>query len=219
MGSSFKFNKTRLFIILEVFLALLGLGVFAWFIHGEKYLFIIAVGSLLLAGMIISFSVLHSEGIYLITGSDWLNKRAIIFSLFGFITGIGLAGLYRIRIGLSFFPVTLTTVAIISPLIGITEELIFRGYIQGRMKVFGIFISIFVAAAGHALYKYLVLKSLQMDIGTDFVWMILVTFTMGLILGAAREYSGSVMPAVVWHATFDIIFYGDFQNIPVWVWS
>jgi membrane protease YdiL (CAAX protease family) len=219
MRSSFKFIKTRLFVILEVFFTLLGIGAFAWFIHGEKYQLIIAFGSLILVSLIISFSVIHSEGIYLIIGSDWLNKRALVFSLVGFITGIGLAVLYRVRIGLSFFPVTLTTVAIISPLIGITEELIFRGYIQGRMKIFGIFISIFLAAAGHAYYKYLVLKSLQTEIGTDFVWMILVTFIMGLILGAARENSGSIIPALVWHATFDIIFYGDFQSIPVWVWS
>jgi membrane protease YdiL (CAAX protease family) len=219
MASSLKFNKTRLFIILEVILALFGIGVFAWFIHGEKYLFIIAVGSLVLVSLIISFSVFRSEGIYLIIGSDWFNKRAVVFSMAGFIIGVGLAVIYRVRIGLSLFPVTLTTVAIISPWIGITEELIFRGYIQGRMRIFGIFISIFLAAACHAFYKYLVLKSLHIDIGTDFSWMILITFMMGLILGASREISGSVIPALVFHATFDIFFYGDFSGMPVWVWS
>jgi membrane protease YdiL (CAAX protease family) len=219
MYSDYEPDRNRILIIFEVFLVLFGLGIFAWFIHGGNLFFIIAVGGLLLASLIISFSVTRDRGIYLLLGSGRSVKKIFVYALSGFIVGVILAVIYRIRIGLSLIPVTLTLNAIISPLIGMTEELVFRGYVQGKLKTFGIFISIILAATAQAFYKFLVLKSLPLDVGIDFSWLFLITLLIGLIIGASRELSGSIVPAMALHAAFDIFFYGDFSEIPLWVWS
>jgi len=217
--TTLKIDKTRLYIIFDILLVLTGISVFAWFIHEKRFIFFIALGGLALASFSISFVIARSSSVPSLFGFDRLNRRILVISLRGVVIAVFLAAIYRKIAGLSLFPGTLTLVAVISPMIGITEELVFRGYIQGRMKTFGILISIFVASAGHTLYKYLVLKSLPVNLGIDFVWLVLSTFILGLILGTFREISGSVIPAMTWHAVFDIVFYGDFTEMPVWVWS
>jgi len=214
-----KINKTSLLSILEILLVLSGISIFAWFIHGERLSFWIAIGGLMMTSIIISFAILRSANLLSLLGLDSLKRRIIIISIRGIVIAIIMAALIRKITGLSLFPFPLTFVAVISPVIGATEELIFRGFIQGNLKTSGIFLSIFLAAAGHSLYKYLVLRSLPVDVGIDFGWLVLSTFMLGLILGASREISGSVIPAMTWHVVFDIIFYGDFTEMPVWVWS
>jgi membrane protease YdiL (CAAX protease family) len=121
--------------------------------------------------------------------------------------------------GRVIIPATLTNIAIISPVIGIAEELLFRGFILERMRPFGKIISVLSASAGHSLYKYLVLVSLPFDIGINFPFLITITFIVGLILGAFREVTNSIVPPACAHACFDILVYGEYTAAPVWVWS
>ncbi len=108
--------------------------------------------------------------------------------------------------------------AIIAPLIGIMEELVFRGYIQTKMAPAGSVLSILIASTGHSLYKFLVIKTLPEDVPINFVWLILLTLVFGIILGIFRDRSKSIYPAALAHAIFDIIIYGGSAVAPFWVW-
>ena len=79
--------------------------------------------------------------------------------------------------------------------------------------------SIVMASAGHAVYKYLVIKTLPGDIPVNFTWLILMTFVVGIVAGIFRERSGSIYPAAIAHAVFDLIVYGGSATAPFWVWS
>lgn len=77
------------------------------------------------------------------------------------ILGISLGVITRKAFDLSLLPVKLSRVALLVPFIGITEELIFRGFIQGHVRSSGRIFSMLFATTGHALYKALVISSLS----------------------------------------------------------
>jgi membrane protease YdiL (CAAX protease family) len=104
-------------------------------------------------------------------------------------------------------------------MIGITEELLFRGFLQGKLSGINIYAAILLSAFGHTLYKYLVLRSFPVDIGIDFLSLVVFTFIAGLMCGALRALSKSIIPACVTHAVFDILVYGGLSTWPVWVWK
>jgi membrane protease YdiL (CAAX protease family) len=203
---------------LEYFLFMSGMAVFACFIHGDGPGFRIALAGLLFSSLVIVKGTLWSADPLSLMGLARIDRRAIRLSLQFSVVGIGLAALCRYATELSLVPHTLTTVALITPFIGMTEELVFRGFLQGRLRKGGIFISVFLASAGHALYKYLVLRSMAFDVGTDLTWLALSTLAIGLVLGAYREKYGSIVPAMIAHAVFDIYLYGDSLAMPAWVW-
>ena len=211
--------NNRIFVLLELFLTLIGLCIFAWFIHGDRFSFIIAMGGLILASSVISRAIIKSDSLLSVFGLDHWNKKIIIYCSIGIFIGIILALVSRYVYKLSFIPGTLTFVAFASPLIGMTEELIFRGYMQGRLRKIHIISSIYIAAASHTLYKFLVLRSLPDGIRIHFFALITLTFGVGILLGYLRELSGNALPAMIMHATFDIVLYGDFTEMPEWVWG
>jgi membrane protease YdiL (CAAX protease family) len=127
--------------------------------------------------------------------------------------------LYRGISKVSLLPQTLTFIALIAPMIGITEELLFRGFLQGKLSSINIYAAIVLTSFAHTLYKYLVLRSLPSDIGTDFFLLIVVTFIAGLMFGVLRVLSRSIIPSCLTHGVFDVLVYGGFSTWPVWVWS
>jgi membrane protease YdiL (CAAX protease family) len=102
--------------------------------------------------------------------------------------------------------------------IGSVEELIFRGYIQRKLRDVGIVVSIVGASAMHTFYKcfiFIVLPSIHQ---TDYLWLSIWTFCIGCLLGVLKEYSANTMVAVSWHASFDLVVYGDGMVDSWWVW-
>ena len=81
-------------------------------------------------------------------------------------------------------------VAMLGP---IAEELIFRGYLLGRLQRFGPAIAILVTAtvwtALHYFYPLPVLAVILMD---------------GILLGLARWKTGSVVPPIIMHALYNL---------------
>ena len=154
-----------------------------------------------------------------VLGLARFDSKVLACSLAGLLVGVIVAVSYRIWQKLAVLPGALTIIALVSPLIGMTEEFIFRGYLQGRARHYGPVVAVVIAAAGHTLYKYLVLRSLGGGIIIDFPRLVLFTFLFGLVVGTFRQVSKSIVPALAAHAVFDILVYGDFNEMPIWVWG
>ncbi|MFN8206564.1 MAG: CPBP family intramembrane glutamic endopeptidase [Bacteroidales bacterium] len=149
--------------------------------------------------------------------SSW-NKKSIIYSIPGILTGLALAFFYSQAYGTNFLPATLMIQAIIAPLIGITEELIFRGYIQGIFKGFDGWFGILAGAGSHAVYKLLVIGSYPEEIGASLIYLFLFTLVAGILFGWMRKLAGNLLPAALAHAVFDLVIYGGLATLPGWVW-
>jgi len=125
----------------------------------------------------------------------------------------------RLHFSMSLLPATLTLVAVIAPMTGAVEELIFRGYVQGILNPVNRIFALVFAAITHTAYKLLILYSLGDPPEFDFLFLAQWTFLGGLVFGILRDQSGSVIPPLIAHAIFDIILYGGLLVAPFWVWS
>jgi len=204
--------------IRDVSIVMAAILLFALFIHNPLPLRIISFAGLAGAALMIGYtlrnaSVLHAFAVYS------LNRRIFIYFIPAIILGIGLGLLTRNAFDLSLLPGAITGVAFITPVIGATEELIFRGYIQGHVRPIGRIFSIVYASTVHTCYKLLVILSLSVPLQFDFFFLIFWTFIGGLAFSALRELSKSTFPPVIAHAAFDIVLYGGLSVAPVWVWS
>jgi membrane protease YdiL (CAAX protease family) len=204
--------------IRDVFLALLGILIFAAFIHSSFPLILIAVGGLAGTAAVIGFST-KDTGLREAFGIMPLNRRVLIYMPVAAALGMLMAILTRNRFELSLIPAGFTGIALVAPLVGTAEELLFRGYIQSRLHPLGKLCSIVCASAAHTCYKLLVILSLGIPLQFDFFFLIFWTFIGGLLFGTLRELSGNTIPPVIAHAVFDIVLYGTLTTAPVWVWS
>ena len=204
--------------IRDVFLALLGILVFAAFIHHPFPLMMLAVGGLAGTAAVIGYST-RTIKLRKAFGLGPLNRRVLLFMPIGALMGVLMAILTRNRFELTLIPAGFTGIALLAPLVGAAEELVFRGYIQGRLQALGKISSIVSTSAAHTCYKLLVILSLSMPLQFDFFFLIFWTFTGGLLFGVLRELSGDTVPAVIAHAAFDIVLYGTLATAPAWVWS
>jgi membrane protease YdiL (CAAX protease family) len=201
-----------------VFLAQLGILVFAAFIHHPFPLLLLAMVGLAGTAAVIGYST-RTMKLREAFGLESLNRRVLLCMPIGALMGVLMGILTRNRFELTLLPAGFTGIALLAPLVGSAEELVFRGYIQGRLQPLGKVISIVSASAAHTCYKLLVILSLSISLQFDFFFLIFWTFLGGLLFGALRELSGNTIPAVIAHAVFDIVLYGTFATAPVWVWS
>ena len=210
---------SRIFKFQDIFLVLVGMFVFGLYIHEKSWLIIISYAGLFLVALSIVILLQDRKSIMPIFGIAPFNGRLVGYLLSGIVAG-GVLGLwFRNYADETLFPSSLTVFAIIAPLVGITEEIIFRGYIQGRIRKINRILSVLIAAIGHTAYKFIVLRSLPDPTGIDFSFLILWTLIGGLIFGILRDLSDSVLPPSLGHACFDILVYGSFASAPIWVWG
>lgn len=205
--------------LLEGFTGILAILVFALFIQSESILRYFSFAGLLLAAYVISRSIRDIASLKGVFGIAPVNRNVLLFTMAGLAFGSLLAFLNNYLREDSLLPPVLTRFALIAPLIGIMEELVFRGYVQTRMAPAGAVPAILIASAGHTIYKYLVIKSLPEGLPVNFTVLILLTFLVGIVFGYFRERSGSIYPAAMAHAIFDIIIYGGSAVAPSWVWG
>jgi membrane protease YdiL (CAAX protease family) len=205
-------------LIRDAFLALAGILLFAGFIHRTFPGMLLAIGGLLVTAAVIVFST-RSKSLWEAFGISSLNQRTILISLAAIGLGILLGIWTRRRFELTLVPAGLTGVAVVAPLVGVVEELLFRGYLQGHLRPAGRTLAIVTASAMHTSYKLLVILSLAVPLQFDFFFLIFWTFIGGILFGILRETSNHVLPPLLAHAVFDIILYGALPVPPVWVWS
>ena len=131
----------------------------------------------------------------------------------GALGGIALAMVYRVYLETGWHPSRLTPFFITAMGIGAAEELLFRGYIYGAFSK-KVLWAIGLSALAHTLYK----TAIFIPYPEMALWSLaLLTFLTGLLLGWMRWRSGSLWPAVLFHAAFDLWVYGDHYS-PWWVW-
>jgi membrane protease YdiL (CAAX protease family) len=193
-------------------LACTGIWLFGQFIHTDR---LIAYSGLLLTAITI---IKLSGSLFEIIGWRSPDSRVLVYTLVGTLIAIGLGVYYRHRFDSSLFPEVLTWSVIIAPCIGITEEFLFRGFIQGTIARYWPLLGILAGSISHTIYKYLVLSSHPAGLDIDFVPLILLTFGVGLLFGWFRLASRNILPAALSHGIFDIIVYGAIFPLPEWVW-
>ena len=204
--------------IRDVFISFAGILLFAGFIHHPFPVKLIAFGGLAGTAAVIGFSN-RNLTILEIFGISRINRKILLYTLPAMALGILLGILTRNRFELTLIPEGFAGVALVAPLIGATEELVFRGYIQWQMRPAGKIVSVLSASAFHTCYKLMVILTLAVPLQFDFFFLILWTFIGGMLFGILRELSESVIPPVIAHALFDVILYGGLATAPVWVWS
>jgi membrane protease YdiL (CAAX protease family) len=204
--------------IRDVLLSFTGILLFAGFIHQPFPLLLLAIGGLACTAVVIGFSIRHLTVLEAF-GLNRLNQKILLYVLPAIVLGLVLGILTRSRFELTLIPVGFTSVAIVAPLVGSFEELVFRGYIQGQLRAVGKIFSIITASALHTTYKLLVILTLAVPLQFDFFFLIFWTFVGGVLIGTLRELSGNTIPPVIAHAVFDIVLYGGLVSAPVWVWS
>ena len=206
--------------ILEVLAVSLGMVLFAWFAHrGLPWITLSTVGLLVTAAtIVISLRSLPRPAEVL--GLAGLPRHPVFFFVVGAVIGAGGGMLHRYSLGLSVWPAGGVEVfAAIACLIGATEELVYRGWLQGRAQVLGGPAAIVIAAVAHAAYKTALFAWPTTPMAIDYAGIALWTLLGGLVLGLLRAYSESVGPSMLAHAAFDFMVYGALVYAPWWVWG
>jgi membrane protease YdiL (CAAX protease family) len=109
---------------------------------------------------------------------------------------------------------------LLAGLVGVTEELVFRGWLLGRALPLGTPAAVVIAAIAHAAYKtaLFVWPPDTVRATFDLSGILVGTIEGGLVVGALRVASGSVVPAMLAHAAFDATVYAGLASPPWWVW-
>lgn len=208
----------KVIILIEAILFSFSLMVFSFFIHHKLPYSLISFAALIWPSYLVGKSIKSLSGLKKITGEFYTVRISVIYSFIGLLSGISIAAFYRWSLNISLFPVTIHYFVIIAAAIGGLEELIFRGFLQDFVKSsIGPF-SIFFSSLSHTFYKcclFLVpLAAADIDIG----FLAISTFITGMIFGAVKHLSNSILPSLIAHIIFDILVYAEYIKAPWWVW-
>jgi len=205
-----------------VLAASVGMGVLAAFSHRGLPWILVSVAGFLLTAAAIAPTLRSRTQSAVLMGISSFTRKTILFTLVGLIVGVAGGLRHRAALGLPLYPSGgLQAFVIVACLIGATEELVYRGWLQGRIRIFGWPVAVAMAAIAHGLYKTSLFAwpSGFSGVDMDCVRIGLQAAAMGIIPGLLREFSGSVVPAIMAHAAFDFIVYGAVAHAPWWVWS
>ena len=154
-----------------------------------------------------------------ILGLAPVSKKVGVFVAVGCAVGIGLGVLHRVTWEMGTLPARLTSFAVVGAAIGAAEELLYRGYVQGRLRAFGWVIPVVLAAGAHTAYKTALFALPPDGVAIDLRFLAVWTLIGGVVFGALRQASGSVLPPLAAHVVFDIVVYGGNVEAPWWVWG
>jgi membrane protease YdiL (CAAX protease family) len=205
--------------LIEAFVASSGMGLFALFAHSGLPLVLLAGTGLLATALAITHSYRIVRRLADIFGLAPLTKAAPAYLILGGAVGALFGMIYRVYSDMGTLPAGLGRFVFAAALIGASEEVLFRGYIQGRLRRLGRIGAPIFAAVGHTVYKLALFTLPPEGIVIDYSFLAFWTFSGGLIIGILRELSGSVLPPLGGHVMFDVIVYGDNISAPWWVWS
>lgn len=196
----------------------LGLMAFSFFINYQPPVKLISFAALTLVGFLASSRLTSRDDLITVFGEIRAIKMIIVFIITGALTGSILALLYRRHLGIGLFPDSVHFFVIISSLIGITEEVVFRGFLQGYTARINVPLSIIFGTLSHTGYKCFLFLSPAISNQIDILFLAIVTFFAGLLFGILKHLTHSLIPAMTAHAIFDILVYAGYVSAPWWVW-
>lgn len=144
--------------------------------------------------------------------------KLLAYNIIGLQIGLAGALYYRGSYGMKIFPEEIRIFAFAAAAIALMEELVFRGFIQGRISKYYPVFAIIFAAFAHALYKASLFLSPAVNYHPSVMLFFTYTFGASLLIGVIRFHSKSIMPAIIAHVVFDIVVYGESVQSPWWVW-
>lgn len=178
-----------------------------------------------LAGLVISAAVIGrllflEENPRRRLGLERLTRTGAWLVVPAAVLGAGLAVWHRVSLGMTWLPDGLWEwFAIMAALVGATEELVYRGWLQSSLAGYGRAVAVIAAALGHATYKTCLFVWPPEPVAGNLWLMGLLTFAGGIVFGTLREAARSVWPAVAAHVVFDLVVYGAVAQAPWWVWA
>lgn len=208
----------RVTILSEAILISLGLMVFSFFIQFKFPVRLLAFAALLISAVIISRNIKLLSDLKKITGEFISLRATLLYIIFGIVIGIVLALIYRWHLDLSLFPKSVHLFVFSAALIGCTEELVFRGFLQEHVKSINGPFSILFSTISHMGYKCCLFLSPAITANIDVGFLALWTFLAGILFGTIRHLSKSLLPSLSAHVLFDILVYAEFVSAPWWVW-
>jgi len=212
-------GKIRHFPWLESLTFFCGILIFTYFITGECFsVFLASIGVVLSLGVVV-VRLRSGASLFQIFGFERIQKHCLYFILVSLLAGFILGMLYRGSLKLGVLPRQLVSFALLAALIGATEELLFRGFIQTSLRKVNIYLGIIFGAIAHTVYKLILFWSLESGFQIDITGLIIWTMFGGLVFGILRETSKSVLFPILSHIVFDIIVYGDRTIPPWWIWG
>jgi len=208
----------KLTVLFEAILCSLGLLVFAFFIHFEFPVRLLSFSGLLISAYFIGRNLRSLSDLKKIAGENTSSRIIFLYTFFGIVLGIVLAALYSRYLDISVFPELFHPFVVVAILIGCTEELVFRGFIQGHIKSVNGFVSILFSTLSFTGYKCCLFFSPAVTIYVDVGFLAIWTSIAGALFGIIRHFSKSLLPSLSAHVLFDILVYAGYVTAPWWVW-
>lgn len=197
-----------------------GMVIFAWCVHHGLPWTVVGAGGLLLSASAIGWSRFGGDSPAGVLGLEGFPPRVAVFSVVGCVVGAGGGFLHRSTLSMPLQPAEgVEAFVAVACLIGATEELIYRGWLFGRVRALGWPAAVVIAAVAHGAYKTALFAWPAVPVAVDLGGIALWTVAGGIVLGLLRVCSGSVVPAIVAHAAFDFVVYRAVAHAPWWVWG
>jgi len=205
-------------VALPCIISLAGVLLFALFAHSTGWSWLLAIIALIIVSVTIAASF-KKIGLRETIGTSYLSAKTLIYSAVGICVGITASvGFLCGAMETSFFK-GITSFACVAGLIGLSEEFLFRGFIQGRLRKLSRYGSLLIAVLGHTVYKCLLFHSQLQTAQMDPLLFISWTIAGSTVCGFLREGAGNIVPPVLAHSIFDVAVYGGNIEAPWWVWG
>lgn len=200
--------------------ASVGLVLFAWCSHQGLPWSMAGAAGLLITASAMSWLQFGGASSASVLGLERFSRSATMFAVAGVLIGVGAGVSQRYALGIPVQPAErVEWFVVVACLIGATEEIVYRGWLLGRVRSFGWPAAVVVAAAAHAAYKTALFAWPSVPSAVDLTGIALGTFAGGIVLGVLRVMSGSLIPAVLAHMAFDFVVYASVAHAPWWVWG
>jgi membrane protease YdiL (CAAX protease family) len=210
--------NNKYILVIEAILCSFTLMFFSFFSHSEFPFRLFAIAALLVPAWIFGRNLqsLLKPVRNAAVPVSLISK--VLYCIAGILSGMLLAIFYRRYLGINIFPDSFHIFVVVAALIGCTEEIVFRGFIQDHVKSINAPFSILFSTISHTGYKCCLFLSPLVTTGIDIGFLALWTFIGGILIGTIKHISKSILPPMLAHALFDIIVYAGFVNPPWWVW-
>jgi len=196
-----------------------GMVLFALFAHSLSVPFAFSAAGLTLTAAALVRGVVRSRSPLILFGLAPVARKTALYAALGAALGVALGVWYRRHIGAPPLPEAFKGFALVAAVIGSAEEILYRGYVQGRVRRLGPVGAVACAALLHTAYKSALFALPGAAATIDLEFIVAATFIGGLVFGALRQLSGNVLAPLAAHAAFDLIVYSELAGAPWWVWA